>query len=885
MANTLGNRKKLLASGRASASRHIRGDGTNGLGPPYTNAAVAYHNQESLQIGLTVNRTYLDWSSINPSSGVFNWATTNGQNPDLWYSSMVAAGLTPFFQHIFSPLWWQQGRGTNWTSSSIPRADSPPFPGADYDYWKARNVDAMTAAATRYPLAVFSINNEWNQPSIYWRPGGVVTSVSNANYADLHAALQAAAKAVNPTQKVLVGALLRIDSTVSGTSGIGTVAPLKTALDALGCTPDGFEIHPYMLGATNSNPMVDRGPNAIGVNSWQSVERFLKAMDAAGYTLPVYVSESGFRASQSNSQGAFNCNSETTKTIWNRFELDSTFYLYQKDARKSGQSWVESYMYYRMEEYASPTTPTYAGMFSGDPDGGPHAQYPWGVSAQDYYTKVSTHQPIPKLESIILTGVPSTAVIGQTAVAISASGGNIPNIPTFRTSDTTVVSVGTPTVGTAATTISFVGSGTATIVAESRSACNLPISAVQTIVVAAQIPTVSVLSPASGWKVATSNSGTIQFTVTVTDQIGNPIVSPVGTYTSSDPTNFPIDPVTGLGTAIGLSANVTVTYTPSTGTASGRIATSTGDVVLNPVLQITNAPTSLINVGAVSLTITDGASPVTGCTVVISDPAQATATGQDLFGLGTSGSFTIKVQHAGYTDSSLATVTCTGGGYLDDKDGYGFTNGQSISTATDAGGYTWAQATGTKQPTAATNDINGHTSFVYDGVDDYLQATTAVAALNGTGITYASLRYPTSAAPAANEQHLDNRDTTNSQGFVFGRATTTNNIISYYTAISTLTQRFDSAAMAQNTWIRVIDRLDQGAQSRMLNGVIVGTSGVDATYRNPTTAPARPTKSGAIFLSGGNAAERVALEIIVNRAATDPERLQIDQRLKLYGAL
>lgn len=899
MATYLGNRKKLLDHAHAPQARHVRGDITTGLGPPDTGAGgvIPYYIQELQQTGLTGNRTYMSCNFINTSSGVFNWAYRQG-GPDSWYTAMVNAGITPILQHIFAPSWWFTYT-TGWTNSTTPYADWPPYPSADWDNFMTHNVDFATAAAARYPLAIIEISNEWNNGGIYVKPqGGQALAVLAANYAAYHAPIQAAYKAVNPTQKVIVGGLLRMDSANFSNWVAGNAIPalLKPALDALSCTPDGVSIHPYMLGAATSNPMIDGGANILSRNYWQSVGRYLNAQDAAGWHLPVYITESGFRASQTNSQGAFNTNSETTKSIWNRFELDTCFYLYGKDARPAGKSWVEQYGYYRMEEYPSPTTPSYSGMFAGDPAGGPHTQYPWGVSAQDYYTKVAAHQPIPKLETITLTGVPSTAVIGQAAVTISAAGGNIPTIPTFRESSAgSIATLSTPATGTATAVLSFPGSGTVTVTAQGLSSCYLPISIAQTIIVAAQIPTLSVITPANGWKVATSNSGTIQFTVAETDQIGNPIVSPVGTWTSSDATNAPIDPVTGLLTAVGLSANVVVTWTP-TGGAGGSTATSTGDVVLNPVLQITNAPTTLINIGLVILTVTDGVNPVTGCTIVASDPTKITVSGQTIFGLGTSGTSTIKAQKAGYGDSSLSTVTSTGdkagaatNSYLDDKDAIGLSNGAAISTYTDGGGQTWAQATGSKQPTYTTGAINGHAAITFDGVNDVLKATATVPALNDTEFTYMALLQPTNASAVANEQLLDNRNTTAGQqgGFVLGRnATTLTSDLSYYVPGPTLQQQFDGPAMTTGNWTVLIDRVSQGNQNRMLDGVVVGTSRTDATYLNPTTNPPLPTKGGNISTNPGNNFQGpVAIEGFVNRYVPDTERLQIYLRAKTYGGL
>jgi hypothetical protein len=354
----------MMANSVPSATPHGFLKGTTGMGPPYGATAIATYVQDLLAIGATVNRTYVSWDVANPSPGVFVWNDAN-KNLDLWYNSMVAAGITPIIQHIFAPQWWLLHNG--WSPSDRPFADFPPWPSSDWNFFIAQNVTAATALATRYPLAIIEPQNEWNNAGIYCRPGGLVVALPPANYAAFHAPIQAAVKAVNPTQKVIIGGLFRVDSAPSfsgnnNMSGIATLAPMKTALDALGCTPDGLSIHPYLLGAPNSDPTIDRGPNAIGINSWQSTGRCLAEMNRIGWnTMPVHITETGFRASGSNAQNAFNCNSEATKAYWNRYEHDNVLALYSKDAVGPGKAWVESMLYYRDQEYPSPTATSKSG--------------------------------------------------------------------------------------------------------------------------------------------------------------------------------------------------------------------------------------------------------------------------------------------------------------------------------------------------------------------------------------------------------------------------------------------------------------------------------------------------------------------------------------------
>lgn len=869
----------MMLSSVPATARHGLIIGSTGGGPPDGTVAFATYLQDMQLLGATMGRTYLSANFINTSAGVYDFAYRQGA-PDLWVSTSLAAAQTLILQDVFGPNFWFQGSPTH---SAQPYTDSPIYsatPGSDWDYWLTNRTTWLTRAAQQYPdpRIIWELGNEMNVPGIYWHYNySATTACTPQAYADYFMRGTAAIKAVNPAQKVIIGGLLRVDSATSGLSGIAFMQQLQPFFAAAGFTPDGVSLHPYMLGASNSDPTIDRGPNAIGVNSSQSTGRFLAALDALGYYIPVHLTEIGFRASQTNAQGAFNCNSEGTKSLWNRYEHDSAYCLYTKDARGANKSWVESILYYRDQEYPSPTTPTYAAAISGDPPQGPHTLTTWGSSLQDFTNRVTNRLTIPKLEGWTFT-CPATAVIGQSPITISATGTGIGAIPTFKSSDPTVALIATPPTGSSSTTVTFPGSGTIAITVQSMTASRLPITAVQRIVVAAQIAQSSSITPANGWQVATSNNGTIQFVATAVDQINNPIVSPPGTWSSSDATNFPIDPVTGLGTAIGVATGVVITFAP-TGGVGGSSSTSTGNVTLNPVLQIIAGPSQLLAVGATPISVTDGAVAVTGVTLIISDASKATATGQDLFGKGTSGTFTLTARKTGYGDSSPLTITCTTGAVYDDKDAIGQANGTTVSSYTDLGSNTWADAS--NGPTYLTNIVNGHNVLSFNGSSSKLRANAAVTQLNGVGYTYASLIYPTNATPSINEHLIDNRDATNSQGAIFGRNSTTTPFLFYYTAVGTLTQRFDGTTLIPaNSWTRFSNRVSTGSEQRMLNGTVVGTSGTDA-YRNPTTAPIRPTKGASQFTANFYQGY-MALEIYVNRAVTNEEWGQIDYRIQLY---
>lgn len=875
------NRLKLINSRVAGPTQYPVRWGANGMAPPYGTPAGNYFAQELVQQGFNTNRSAITWTSEAPSAGVFDWT-----KPDNCIPIQAALGIRPVIQHIFTPTW----ANVVTPNSNLPYADVPLFSDTtNFNAWVANHVAFATAAATRYTgMMDVEIWNEMNTPSIYWRGGGSTTAAPDwIAYGHLYAALKAAYQAVDPTIKVCVGGILYLDSFVgTGTTGTTYMQNLKTVLDGLSVTPDAVAIHPYILGSTNGDPTIDAYPASGRNGVAPTIRRFQKAMVTAGWgSVPTWVTEFGYISSGPEA-GAYNAGSEAQKAVWYREIFDAIYYTCTKQVLGPGQAGVELVCVYKLENYSDGTVDTDStGLWTGSPTGGPHTQLPAGVSIQDFMHRIRNGLHVPILSKMAITG-PSTAVMTDTPGTYSVTGTDDGGLamgctPIFHTSDPTVATISSG-FGATTGTLALVAPGTCSVWAHTYNAKRVPIQTPPIILtVAAQIPTTGTLLP-NPFAIAVSVGGTVTMVASYLDQVGGPIAGqPPGTFTSSDPTNAPVDPVTGIVTAVGVSTGVVITFTPTTGNA----CTATGNVTTNPVLQITNAPSTLINVGALLLTVTDGSNPVSGCTFVISDGTKATMSGQYLVGLGATGTFTIKAQHAGDNDSVLYTVTCTGGGILDDKDAIGLSNGASVSSYTDLDGIVWASAS---PPTYATNDYNGHSSVVFDGISQFLRSNVAVSRLNGTGFTYAKIFTPTSNAPPSNEISFDNRDQTHGEGFVVTRnATTMTPGQDYYTSPTNLQLRFDGTALSQNTQYRRIDRIGSGHQSRWTNGAANGITSTDTPYRNPVTSPPTVTKGAAIAGSSTPyffAPEKLGLEIFVNRDVPDTEATQLDQKMQLYIA-
>lgn len=876
------NRLKLINSRVAGPTQYPTRWGANGMAPPYGLAAGNYFAQELVQQGFNTNRSAITWTSEAPSAGVFDWT-----KPDNCIPIQYALGIRPIIQHIFTPTW----ANVVTPNSNLPYADVPLFSDTtNFNAWVANHVAFATAAATRYTgMMDVEIWNEMNTPSIYWRGGGSTTAAPDwIAYGHLYAALKAAYQAVDPTIKVCVGGILYMDSFVgTGTTGVTYMQNLKTVLDGLSVTPDAVAVHPYVLGSTNGDPTIDSYPQSGKNGVAPTIRRFQKAMVAAGWgNVPTWVTEFGYISSGPEA-GAYNAGSEAQKAVWYRETFDAIYYTCTKQVLGPGQAGVELVTVYKLENYSDGTVDTDStGLWSGSPTGGPHTQLPAGVTIQDFMHRIRNGLHVPLLSSMAITG-PSTAVMTDTPGTYSVTGTDDGGLamgctPIFHTSDPTVATISS-VFGATTGTLALVAPGTCSVWGHTYNVKRVPIQTPPIVLtVAAQIPTTGTLTP-NPFAIAVSVGGTVTMVASYLDQIGGPIAGqPAGTFTSSDPTNAPVDPVTGIVTAVGVSTGVVITFTPTAGNA----CTATGNVTQNPVLQITNAPSTLINVGALLLTVTDGTNPVSGCTFVISDGTKATMSGQYLVGVGSSGTFTLKAQKASYNDSVLSTITSTGGGILDDKDLIGLANGASVTTYTDLDGNVWSQAT--HPPTYATNDYNGHSSIVFNGTSQYLQSGAAVTRLNGAAMTYAAIFTPTSNAPASNELLLDDRDVTNGQGFVLGRNNTTMApVLDYYTTPTNLQLRFDGTALSQNTQYRRVDRVSSGNQTRWINGVANGTQATDPTYRNPTSSPPIVSKGSGIAGSSTGyffSAVKLGLEIMVNRYVTDAEATQLDQKMQLYIA-
>jgi hypothetical protein len=139
------------------------------------------------QIGAPVQRIFVPWSSVEASSGQWNW-----QAYDQQYAAIVAAGLRPLVVVYAAPCW---ARPSTACSSSYTGPPDPAWDGVWYDF--------VSRVAARYPAAIgIEIWNEPNLDTMFW------PHADPARYSVLLHEAYIAIKNIRPTMPVVSGGLI-----------------------------------------------------------------------------------------------------------------------------------------------------------------------------------------------------------------------------------------------------------------------------------------------------------------------------------------------------------------------------------------------------------------------------------------------------------------------------------------------------------------------------------------------------------------------------------------------------------------------------------------------------------------------------------------------------
>jgi hypothetical protein len=218
-----------------------------------------------------VVRVNLRWDGVEPTEGKFDWSV-----PDSAVKDLRAVGIQPLMVVIGSP-WWANG-------VPLSRPGQPvhvPARAPAFEAWLDRYSNFLAAAVRRYKGLVTRWEI-WNEPNLttYWlpRPDPVA-------YRHLYEKLRATILSVEPQAQVAVGGLAALSVAsprdLSGLVFLRRLIRTEPLLDAVA-------IHPY---TTN-----DHAPNAYvpHQNNFSDIERVHDQLRAAGYRIPIWVTEWGW---------------------------------------------------------------------------------------------------------------------------------------------------------------------------------------------------------------------------------------------------------------------------------------------------------------------------------------------------------------------------------------------------------------------------------------------------------------------------------------------------------------------------------------------------------------------------------------------------------------
>ena len=192
-------------------------------------------------------------------------------------------------------------------------------------------------------------------------------------------------------------------------------------------------------------------------------------------------------------------------------------------------------------------------------------------------------------------------------------------------------------------------------------------------------------------------------------------------------------------------------------------------------LQVTGGDFTLLRSGHQTLAITDGVSPVSGCTIATSDATKCSVwSGYTVQGNANSGTCTLTISKVGYV-STTVTVTCSALNFrMDAALGTNTTtNAAAVNSWADQnGGGTFVTGAGTA--TYATNSMNGQPGITFDGTASALKDTSQVAALNVATLSVFAIVKPNAAGDGRASARTILNNATSNAGGIFLRMNSSN---------------------------------------------------------------------------------------------------------------
>lgn len=256
--------------------------GVNTFNPPYNAPAHTANVAACQAIGAKVIRTGLTWSNMQTTvGGTIDWS----QYDDI-YTKCIAAGITIIFAIETTPAAYN----TYFATPSIFAV--PPVTDPAFTTWVSDQANWAAQVATRYPLALFELWNEWSSASGYWKENDNASAKPTVvnGYGVYYMASYAAIKAAVPTATVAVGGMTAVTfwSGANATTAVNVV-PLLVGIP--GFQTDAWSIHPYCHDFADQTPITDHFPTS---NSFTDIARFQTVMKSNSQgSKPLWVTEWG----------------------------------------------------------------------------------------------------------------------------------------------------------------------------------------------------------------------------------------------------------------------------------------------------------------------------------------------------------------------------------------------------------------------------------------------------------------------------------------------------------------------------------------------------------------------------------------------------------------
>lgn len=341
-------------------------------------------------------------------------------------------------------------------------------------------------------------------------------------------------------------------------------------------------------------------------------------------------------------------------------------------------------------------------------------------------------------------------------------------------------------------------------------------------------------------------------------------------------------------TVTGLSASTTYTnrfrFRAKNAAGSSSPSATVSGTTTGQALSVTGGNFTLINKGHQVLSITDGTNAVAGCTISSSDTSKVDVySGYTVVGKADSGSVTLTISHAGYTNTTV-TVTCSALDLVETGSAgtSTTTNGAANTSWTDQSptGVVYSEAT--NPPTYTASSVNSLPGLTFNGTTSRLQSPGAVAALNGAACSVFAIIKPSASGDsrASGRQFLGNLNNSTSRGFFLSLNSSNQVTLTLGTGTASAVVASSTTYTGGNP-LKVVALLATGNQTLRVGGAQVQT-GTNPYAPNTSTSP---SSLGCNYAGTGNFLPGDAVNLFASaRLWTAQEYQQLEQySTDVYG--